>query len=550
MSDQRRRDDVAAVVTAGAEADDQAVERLLEPIAARQRPDADFRRRLGETLRAAAGDAAVAPAAARAATAAGAAVGRWRLNRRRQLVAAGMAFAAAAAAVWLVLARGGLGGGLPPLPAASRTLPADAPVRLRAPEGRRVVVALASATPVAVIELRDGAEIAFRPAGAGEGQAPSLDLARGFARVVAGTPLVVQAGREQLALSAGADVAVELVRSSQERGETMRIPNVWVVPASAVAGAAITVGFLVLDGRVAFSKAPARGPAVPPAGEVMVLQGDDAGGGEGAARAQRRDRELTQKVAALRQENARLATQLARKKGVTVANVLERIGALKGSQFAAMISPGAMGDLLMDLKGLGDEGTQAMIKLLETGDSKERFLAANLLEQLNQPAAIPALRKAALEDADPLAAKMSSHALALMDDAATVPALREIAAANKTWESQVNALWGLCKHGDQKAIAQTLALMKDEKSSPQVRAALGGNLMLLPDPELMPIVDETMRQFGKVEQLGALAVEYYKNTGTPEGRARLEAMAKDAKLPEAVRKAAQAALAGGSGGGR
>lgn len=547
MSDQRRRDDVAAVVAASAGADDQAVERLLEPIAARQRPDADFRRRLGETLRAAAGDAAVAPDAARAAAAAGAAVGRSRLNRRRQLVAAGMAFAAAAAAVWLVLGRGGLGGGLPPLPAASRTLPADTPVRLRAPEGRRVVVALASAAPVALIELRDGAEIAFRPADAGT--SASLDLARGFARVVAGTPLVVQAGREKLALSAGADVAVELVRSSQERGETMRIPNVWVVPASAVAGAAITVGFLVLDGRVAFSKAPARGPAVPPAGEVMVLQGDDTGD-DGAARSQRRDRELSQKVAALRQENARLATQLARKKGVTVANVLERIATLKGSPMAALLSPGAMGDLLMDLKGLGDEGTRAMIKLLETGDAKERFLAANLLEQLNQPAAIPALRQAALNDTDKLAASMSSHALALMDDASTVPALREIAAANKSWESQVNALWGLCKHGDQKAIAQSLALMKDDKSSPQLRAALGGNLMLLSDPELMPIVDETVRQFGKVEQLSAMAVEYYKNTGTPEGRARLEAMAKDAKLPEEVRKAAQAALAAGSAGGR
>ena len=33
--------------------------------------------------------------------------------------------------------------------------------------------------------------------------------------------------------------------------------------------------------------------------------------------------------------------------------------------------------------------------------------------------------------------------------------------------------------------------MKDDKASPQLRAALGGNLMLLSDPERMPIIDET-----------------------------------------------------------
>ena len=91
---------------------------------------------------------------------------------------------------------------------------------------------------------------------------------------------------------------------------------------------------------------------------------------------------------------------------------------------------------------------------------------------------------------------MAGHALALMDDASTVPALREIADANKSWESRVNALWGLCKHGDQRALAESLAFLKDDKQSDQARAALGANLMLLTDPELMPIIDETMKRYG------------------------------------------------------
>jgi HEAT repeat protein len=215
-----------------------------------------------------------------------------------------------------------------------------------------------------------------------------------------------------------------------------------------------------------------------------------------------------------------------------------------------MLSPGAHAELITDLKGLGPEGVKAMIDLLKSGDEKERFLAANLLEQLNAPAAIPALREAALNDPDKMAGVMAGHALALMDDAGTVPALREIADANKTWESRVNALWGLCKHGDERALAESLAMLKDDKVSDDHKAALGANLMLLTDPELMPIIDETLRRFAGNEQVAALAVNYYDSVATPEARARLEAMANDAKLAEAVRKQAREALAKSKGGAR
>jgi hypothetical protein len=413
---------------------------------------------------------------------------------------------------------------LPPPVPVSRTLAGDAAALLRAPPGRQVAVVLGSEQrPLARVELRDGAEVTYRPG------PPELQLARGFLRVLATAPLAVRAGDEVLLVEAGSDVAFELT-GTIEGEKDMR--TLWLVPTSAVSGAALTLAVLVAQGRVALSQGPV------PTGEVVVLHP-----AEQAPPPQRRVADLEKKVSALQQENGRLAGQLARRKGVTIASVRERIARMKAGSPIGLHAPPALADLLTDLKGLGEEGVKAMIELLKSGDEKERFLAANMLEQLNTPAAIPALREAALTDKDKMTGVMAGHALALMDDAATVPALREIADAGKTWESRVNALWGLSRHGDQKAIAESLAFLKDDKQPNQARAALGANLMLLSDPELIPIIDETVRRYGSNEQVATMAVTYYKNVGTAEARSRLEAMVNDAKLAEAVRKAAREALA-------
>jgi HEAT repeat protein len=274
---------------------------------------------------------------------------------------------------------------------------------------------------------------------------------------------------------------------------------------------------------------------LPPAGQVAVLKPHEA--------APRRVDELEKKVAALKQENARLAGTLAQKKGVTGDKVRERIAALKSSALPGLMNPGALTDLETDLKGLGPEGVKLMIDLLGSADAKERFLAAKVLEDLNAPAAIGALKKTALEDSDRLASSMASHALAFIDDPQVVPALRAIVDANKTWESRVNALWGLCKLGEPRALDQALAIMKDEKETKAMRGALGGNLLLLPDPALLAVADETLRQFGSEPQVVRLAIDYYKSINVPEGTARLQSIASDPKQSEENRKAAREALA-------
>jgi len=496
---------------------DEELGRVLAKVAARQAPAPAFRQQLFERIRARGVDSIPRVSAP--------ALRRPRLNRRHG--AGALAFAAGVA-LMLAFAPGRR---QPALAPATTTVPADAPVVLRAPAGRTAGVAVASPRRAVLrLELRDGAEVSYWPT-----HPPRLDLAQGFVRLSAAEPVRVRAAADELLIDTGADVTLEL-RELQEGGPLMR--PLWLIPTSAGSGAALTLAVLVASGHATLHHA-GKATAAPP-GQVVVVHPEKGGG----AASPHRVAELEQKVSALKQENGRLAGKLAQKSGVTVDQVRERILRLSREPLAGMLAPGAMTDVLTDLKGLGPAGVEAMIKLLKSPNSSERFLAAKLLEDLSAPAAIDALKQMALSEKEEMNANMASHAIAFIDDPAAVPALREIADTSKSWGSQVNALWALCKHGDKKAIEEALAWMKDEKRSPQHRAALGANLMLLPDPELFPIVDQTMKDFGSEGQVAMFAVQYYKKVGTPEGRDRLQAMANDAKVPEAARKAAKEALAG------
>lgn len=493
----------------GDDALEENLRRLLPPVIERQAADPAFRDRLARTLLGAVPAPLPAPVVPR---------------RRLRWLPNAVAFAAAAALV-LVLARKPA---LPPLPPA-QTVPADAPALLVAPAGRRVAATLAGPSPVARLELRDGASLSYWP-----GVPPLARLQGGYLRLEPAVPFRVLAGDAEFSVQPGSVVLLELVRGEEiEKGASSMRP-LWLVP-SAAAGAGLTLAVLVARGQVTLMGGAHA--ELPPSGQVAVMKLREG------APAQRRVDDLEKKVAALKQENARLAGTLAQKKGVTADKVRERIAALKSAALPGLMNPGALTDLETDLKGLGPEGVKLMIELLGSSDAKERFLAAKVLEDLNAPAAIGALKKTALEDSDRMASSMASHALAFMDDPQVVPALRSIADAQKTWESRVNALWGLCKLGEPRALDDALAIMKNEKEDKKVRGALGANLLLLPDPALLAVADETLRQFGSEPAIANMAIGYYKSINVPEGTSRLQSIAADPKQSEEIRKAAREALA-------
>jgi HEAT repeat protein len=181
--------------------------------------------------------------------------------------------------------------------------------------------------------------------------------------------------------------------------------------------------------------------------------------------------------------------------------------------------------------------------LLKSEDAKDRVIAAKLLEDLKDPASIPGLLEAALNDTDEMAAKMAGHAIALMEDPKGIEPLREILAKKRSWESEVNALWGLTNLGDAAGLEQSIAYMNDSKVSDKARAALGANIaVFMHRPEVMPIVDQTVHDFYKSDHVMEIAIGYYDAVDNAAARDRLQAIANDTRLSQALREQASQAL--------
>jgi HEAT repeat protein len=436
-------------------------------------------------------------------------VERWRFQR---WLAAGTALAVAASIVILLLPR-------------TVRLSAAEPLALRLAAGAARSIKLGR---VAALEVRGPATLHW--------STPTLRLEHGYVKLRAHQPLRVLADGAELELSDDGSCEVELRREGE--------PNMkrWLLPATATAAAGgVVLAILLHNGTLSLRRANAAQRAVGN-GELVVMQGRATDDAAKLAQAEHRISLLERKLSTAQDQANRLAAQLVEKKGVTVADALKRVGELRKAGIGALAAPGKLADLVSDLKGLGPAGVNAMMDLLKSKDPKERFLAAKVLEDLSSPASISALREAALGDTDPMAANMAAHALALMGDPATTDALRDVVKGNKSWQQVVNGLWGLCNIGDTDGLAQALAYIKNPQIDAGARTALAANLTLINDESVMPMVDEMLRQSGDNAQIDLLAVNYYKQLGTPDALQRLASIADDARLPQAARDAARAAL--------
>jgi HEAT repeat protein len=391
---------------------------------------------------------------------------------------------------------------------------------------------------LASVELVDDAEIVVEP-----DATAVLLLQRGLVRIDAGAPLRVVAGAVSLEVRAGANVEVELI----EQGDPPM--KSWLISGGVGAAVGATVVAMVLHRGDADVTRPESRPVALEREKPLVVEvpasrpvvDDDRE--RRLAAAERKVAELEKKLAAARKESDKFAAELVQKKGVTIENIAARLAELrKGGGMSVMLSS-RTADLIADLKGLGPAGTQAVLDLLKSEDAKDRFLAAKLLEDLKDPAAIPALLEAALNDSDKLASSMASHALALMEDPRAIDPLKQLVDKKKSWEQQVNALWGLVNLGDAWGLEQATAYMSDSSVSDQARAALGANIaVFMHTPEVMPIVDRTVRDFYESEQVMSIAVDYYRALNSPVARDRLQAIVNDTRVSQGIRDAASQAL--------
>jgi hypothetical protein len=468
----------------------------------------------------------------------------WRAREWGVMAAAALLVVAAGLSIDAVLADRAPGRGTGPvLGEAPRGEPlrvaAERPIVVAIPRGAAGSAQLVHGDLViAVLGLKDGAEVEFTPGGS-----PLLSLRQGLVRVAASRFLRVTAGPVEVAIAPATDVEIEYVG-----GDRTMMTKSWLVPGGIGAGVgAAVVAVLLHSGNVEVTapesrpvkpvteetlrvEVPATRPAVPDDREARLAQAD------------RKISELEKKLAASKKEAEKLAAELVHKKGVTLDDIANRLAELRKGGGMNVFLPGKTADLIADLKGLGPAGTHALLDLLKSQDPKDRFIAAKLLEDLKDPAAIPALRDVALNDADLDAANMAGHALALMEDPATIDTLRDMVDQKRSWQSEVNALWGLVNLGDRRGLEQAIAYMEGAASS-QARAALGANVgVFMHTPDVMPIVDRTVQDFYKSAQVMEIAIEYYKAVGTPTAIQRLQAIANDQRLPQSVRDQATQAL--------
>ena len=193
--------------------------------------------------------------------------------------------------------------------------------------------------------------------------------------------------------------------------------------------------------------------------------------------------------------------------------------------------------LLLSLGGLN-----LALDLLNSDDPNARFFAAKLLEDLDDPRAIPDLKKMALEDKNEMARNMASHALAFMKSDEAIPSLRQLFKESEADGVRINSLAGLAIHKDPAGIRDTVAFLKDKDQKKAYRAAMVG-ILILPYEHLMPIAAEAVTQFGSNEPLMGLVVNYYSQIGTHAARDSLQAIVDNQSMPAAIQQAAQAALA-------
>jgi len=151
-------------------------------------------------------------------------------------------------------------------------------------------------------------------------------------------------------------------------------------------------------------------------------------------------------------------------------------------------------ELADQIAAAGAEGLTVLYGALAKGEtSTDRFLAAALLEEIGDPAAIPALSEALRGDADDLVRRMSSHALAVIGTAAAADPLRLGMEQDRDWGVRVNSAYGLAKQGDERALRSMMAYYEDP-SIPEYRLAILGGLADVAASSSAPLFRKIVRE--------------------------------------------------------
>jgi len=292
------------------------------------------------------------------------------------------------------------------------------------------------------------------------------------------------------------------------------------------------------------SQSSANGPsedrtrAINPAAEATESR-------EALTKARSRIADLEGSLSASRGEVGELRDELAqfqRKKAVTTAEVMASIETFRKNGLGSLLAPGAKAEIVNDLKVLGEEGLKIIRGLLNSESEEDRILAASLMDGLNDPSTIPDLKRLALEDDVATVAGLAARSLAFMRRPEAAGSLHEIVANSKHRNARINALFGLCSIADPKGIEMALAYMKDPEKPEGIKQALGGGILMLDTPGVLPIVNGISSEVRKHDDAMRAVIAYYRRIGTLEGRNEIQNILNDPQISSTVREMALSAL--------
>ena len=151
--------------------------------------------------------------------------------------------------------------------------------------------------------------------------------------------------------------------------------------------------------------------------------------------------------------------------------------------------------LLRELEAMGPPGIALLATLLRTGNDTERFVAAALLEKLDDPAAIPALEEALFGDnhGNILIQRMASHALGKIGGEAAIPVLERTVAEGAEWGIRTNAAYSLAQMGRESGIDWLLDAYRTSDDA-AVRGTLLGAMGRIGDRSYVPELHRALKE--------------------------------------------------------
>ena len=208
------------------------------------------------------------------------------------------------------------------------------------------------------------------------------------------------------------------------------------------------------------------------------------------------------------------------------------LGGYKGADFNKLVLRLAK-DKAKALQLLAD-------RLLNGATANERFFAGALLEELNDPAAIPALVQSLQNEREFLARRMTSHALAMIGTEGGLAALRKAMADDKDWGVRMNSAYGVAKQGQEDGQKALESYWTSPTSTGEEKLVALFVLADLAAPSSAPIFRKILSDSSEATQLIAAigALEKMKDAAAAADLVRI---AGDSRYPSKVREAAKKA---------